>query len=58
MSEQKAKAARYRQEAAEIRRATKLIKDERFRDQLLSIADELEAFANSLEAGIQSKNDC
>ena len=58
MAEQKARAERYRHEAAELRRAVKFIQDERFREQLLSIADQFDAFADAIEAEIESKKDC
>jgi hypothetical protein len=50
MSEHRTIADRYRQEAIEIRRAAQAIRDERFRHQLLAIADEYEAAATEIEA--------
>ena len=37
-------------EAAEIRRAAAIVQDKRFREQLLSIADEYDAAATEIEA--------
>jgi hypothetical protein len=42
-------AEKYRQEAASIRQAAEIIRDECFRDQLLSIARQYEAVATSIE---------
>jgi hypothetical protein len=42
-------ADKYRQEAADIRQAAAIIRDERFQDQLLSIADQYDAWAASIE---------
>ena len=42
-------ADKYRQEAADIRQAATIIRDERFREQLLSIADQYDAWAASIE---------
>jgi hypothetical protein len=50
MSESTPKANRYRWEATEIRRAAEIVRDERFREQLLSIADEYDAAATEIEA--------
>jgi pyruvate-formate lyase len=50
MSESTSKANRYRWEATEIRRAAEIVQDERFREQLLSIADEYDAAATEIEA--------
>jgi hypothetical protein len=50
MSEEQSEAGRYRREAAEIRRAAEIVRDERFQEQLLSIADEYEVLATSIEA--------
>jgi hypothetical protein len=49
MSDSAARAERYRLEAAEIRRAADIIQDERFRAQLLSIADDYDACAKTIE---------
>jgi predicted nucleic acid-binding Zn ribbon protein len=51
MSEQQTIADRYRREAIELRRAAEVVQDERFRDQLLSIANDLDAWAAAIEAG-------
>jgi hypothetical protein len=40
---------KYRQEAASIRQAAEIIRDECFRDQLLSIAQQYEAVATGIE---------
>jgi hypothetical protein len=42
-------AEKYRQEAASIRQAAEIIRDECFRDQLLSIARQYEAVATGIE---------
>jgi hypothetical protein len=42
-------ADKYRQEAADIRQAAAIIHDERFQEQLLSIADQYDAWAASIE---------
>jgi hypothetical protein len=43
---------KYRREAATIRKATKSIRDERFCEQLLLIADRYEARAGEIEADL------
>ena len=48
---EKARAALYRREAAELRKAADLIKDPLFREQLIAIAREYEAVANEIERG-------
>jgi hypothetical protein len=48
------KAGRYRREAASIRDAVNMIRDERFREQLLSIADQYDGAAAEIEKHIQS----
>jgi hypothetical protein len=45
MSEERSIADKYRLEAAEIRKAAEIVRDEGFRDQLLAIADEYEVLA-------------
>ena len=42
-------ADKYRLEAADIRQAAAIIRDERFQEQLLSIADQYDAWAASIE---------
>jgi hypothetical protein len=57
MSDDQSLAKRCRYEAAEIREAAGLVRDERFRDQLLSIASDYEAYAESIEAEISGQNE-
>src|SRR5438045_6286722 len=52
MSEEQSRAEKYRREAAEIRSAAEIVRDEGFRQQLLSIADEYDAVATSIEVKI------
>jgi|GraSoiStandDraft_54_1057290.scaffolds.fasta_scaffold1824809_1 pyruvate-formate lyase len=54
LSAARLKAERYRREAASIRDATNIIRDERFREQLLSIADQYDGAAAEIEKHIQS----
>jgi hypothetical protein len=57
MSEYQARAEKYRREAAEIREAAEVIRDKAFRDQLLSIADQYDSYAASIEAELASQNE-
>jgi hypothetical protein len=57
MSEYQARADKYRREAAEIRQAAEIVWDDRFREQLLTIADQYDSYAASIEAELASQNE-
>ena len=57
MSEKRSIAEKYRLEAAAIRLAAEIVRDERFQEQLLSIADEYDALAASIEVQGHSRDD-
>ena len=55
MSDDKSRVEKYRLEAASIRQAAEIVRDERFRQQLLSIAEHYEALATSIDLQLRSE---